>query len=157
MKLASFYLDEEPNTNGVTLADIMSYNNIQMERVHNYIQWLFPNMEPSGFHESPEITEFDIRSIRARGKPAMLAALAKFRQFLASADWCHVGNHNLLRITRIIRSLRLFGLETEAREFAESCLEQGQHLDTVTLMYWRRSLEVDPKLSMRNNWFADQG
>ena len=106
MKLAAFYLDEEPNSEGTTLAEMMAYDDFMMERKHNYIQWMFPSSEPSAFHRSPEVTEFDIKSIRCRGQPALKASLDKFQGFLMrNPYWCTIGNHNLMRITRVIRSL----------------------------------------------------
>ena len=57
--------------------------------------------------------------------------------------WCKNGEHNLLRITRVIRSLRLFGLEEEARKFYSQVLAIGirNHLGPTTIDYWNRALE----------------
>ena len=44
-------------------------------------------------------------------------------------SWLGERNHNLLRITRIIRSLRLFGLDEEAREFYNKALDAYDFID----------------------------
>ena len=66
--------------------------------------------------------------------------------FAAKATvWLSPGNHNHLRITRILRCLSLLGLEAEARAFFE-CLseiyedEQKKPLAAIsseTILYWR--------------------
>jgi len=66
--------------------------------------------------------------------------------FAAKATiWLSPGNHNHLRITRILRCLSLLGLEAEARAFFE-CLseiyedEQKKPLAVIsseTILYWR--------------------
>lgn len=58
--------------------------------------------------------------------------------------WVSRFNHNHLRITRIIRSLRVLGLEDEARLFFEAV--EGVYEDTGkigqrSLMFWRRAME----------------
>lgn len=58
--------------------------------------------------------------------------------------WVSRFNHNHLRITRIIRSLRVLGLEDEARVFFEAV--EGVYEDTGkigqrSLMFWRRAME----------------
>lgn len=58
--------------------------------------------------------------------------------------WLRLGNHNFLRITRILRSLTLLGCEQHAAAFFHS-LEQiyVDNADTIgetTMRYWREAL-----------------
>jgi hypothetical protein len=57
--------------------------------------------------------------------------------------WLHEGGHNTLRVTRIIRSLRLCGLEAEAISFYQDVSAEGRRagLGPRTLSYWRRAAE----------------
>ena len=57
--------------------------------------------------------------------------------------WLHEGGHNTLRVTRIIRSLRLVGLEIEASSFYRDVSAEGRRagLGPRTLSYWRRAAE----------------
>ncbi|KAL8800236.1 MAG: hypothetical protein Q9182_005319 [Xanthomendoza sp. 2 TL-2023] len=63
----------------------------------------------------------------------------------ASRNWLTRFDHNHLRITRIIRSCRVLGLETEALTFHSALrrvAEQNQGvLSPKTLMFWRRAAE----------------
>ena len=69
--------------------------------------------------------------------------------FTAKATiWLSPGNHNHLRITRILRCLSLLGLEAEAKAFFD-CLseiyedEQSRPLpaiSTETILYWGRAV-----------------
>ena len=55
------------------------------------------------------------------------------------------GNHNFLRITRILKSLSLFGLETPARAFLAELKTLYQtdgdtRIDANTWQYWRTAV-----------------
>jgi hypothetical protein len=67
------------------------------------------------------------------------------------AGWLTPGNHNHLRMTRIIRCLTVLGLEAEAKAFFE-CLtgiyedEQRKASPAIsdeTFEYWRRAVEAE--------------
>ena len=62
-----------------------------------------------------------------------------------SHAWLTPGNHNHLRISRILKSLCILGLQREAREwFAALQLVYGEHVDTigsVTYHFWRSAVE----------------
>lgn len=80
------------------------------------------------------------------------------------ALWAHNGDHNLLRITRIIRSLRLFGLEAESRMFyrAARAVGEARGLSGTTLQFWQRASEEPPFAPLRSrsvfgSWGGDQG
>lgn len=67
---------------------------------------------------------------------------ANFQQ--ASRNWVKGFNHNHLRITRIIRSLRVLGLEDEAGAFFEAVSGVGVRSGRVggrSLMFWGRAAE----------------
>ena len=62
--------------------------------------------------------------------------------------WLSPGNHNHLRITRILRCLSLLGLEAEAKAFFD-CLaeiyedEQNKPMPAIseeTMLYWREAV-----------------
>jgi hypothetical protein len=59
--ILNFYINGTTNTAGKTFADIMRYSYSQMERGHNYIQWLFPTIEPSAYlADAPVLTPAEI-------------------------------------------------------------------------------------------------
>ena len=99
--------------------------------------------------KSPELSTENYRSSKARVRQVLLIKVTRTRYFAAKATvWLSPGNHNHLRITRILRCLSLLGLEAEARAFFE-CLseiyenEQSQPrpaISTETILYWRRAV-----------------
>ena len=99
--------------------------------------------------KSPELSTENYRSSKARVRQVLLIKVTRTHYFAAKATfWLSPGNHNHLRITRILRCLSLLGLEAEARAFFE-CLseiyenEQSQPrpaFSTETILYWRRAV-----------------
>lgn len=163
--LIDFYSGERPDGRGRQLTVIQSWDDEQLEAVHDYIQWLFPLPERSAFNPgapllSPADTQAFRESTALRGR-----LLASFQRMLAfyglaldgpadapritpapdfprqAGNWLHQGNHNLLRLTRILRCLTLLGLPKHALALL-ACLERldAEHpgrIGPVTLRYWR--------------------
>ena len=61
----------------------------------------------------------------------------------ASRNWVRKFNHNHLRITRILRSLRVLGLEREAKGFFEALkgVFEGGRISEKSMMFWTRAVE----------------
>ena len=61
-------------------------------------------------------------------------------------NWVKLFNHNHLRITRILRSLRVLGLEAEAKNFFEALVgvfhgrERGK-IGERSMVFWTRAVE----------------
>src|SRR4051812_48445824 len=48
---------------GRTLADILAWNDERLERVHDYVQWVFPTRQPSGVNPlAPLVTAVTSRA-----------------------------------------------------------------------------------------------
>lgn len=142
------------------LADIRRFTDAEMELHHDYIQWLFPLREPSRFSaRAPILTAADIAAFRADPElgEQVRTSFARFLQFAGleytggavrpvSGDLplFERANHNWLRITRVITSLRLLGLEAEAQAFftaLEWLYESGIGITDDTFEYWRDAAE----------------
>lgn len=56
-------------------------------------------------------------------------------------NWVHRFDHNHLRITRIIRSLRVLGLEEEAIAFFQALksIQEASNISPKSLNYWSRA------------------
>jgi hypothetical protein len=166
--LSAFYRGEGHDQRGRSLADIQEFDFDELEFNHDYIQWLFPLPEPSGANpEAPVLSAGDIAAFN--GDDALRRALLQSLQVMLAfygldlrldgesirierrADFderCHQwlarGNHNFLRISRMLRSLSLLGLGSHAMAFLE-CLE-GIYADNATTVgsttigYWRRAI-----------------
>jgi hypothetical protein len=132
--IIKFYSLEGPDSERRTLPSYWTMSDDEMESIHDFIQWMFPLRDPSAFNpDAPLLTDDDIETFRH--DPAMQSALRRsfnrFLQFLGlqsdgptirKADnfseriptcWGRP-NHNWLRITRCLTSLRTLGLAPEA-------------------------------------------
>lgn len=166
-KVVTFYRGDGRDHRGRLLSHIHQYSFEALEFHHDYIQWLFPLPEPSGANPSaPLLSEDDVAAFVADAslRRALLRSFELMLQFygfdLVDQDgrvevvrnaafderigaWLTNGNHNFLRISRIVRSLAVLGCQHHASAFLES-LERiyAEHPDTVgstTIGYWRRA------------------
>ncbi|KAL9602691.1 MAG: hypothetical protein Q9219_001681 [cf. Caloplaca sp. 3 TL-2023] len=84
-------------------------------------------------------------------------------QFLGNSKrWLTKYNHNHLRITRIVRSCRVLGLEAEARAFYDALVKaikrQGKGVVSAkTLMFWQRAVERSLYLAPEADEERDSG
>jgi hypothetical protein len=137
--IIAFYRDGARDDRGRTLAEILDGSDDRLESVHDFIQWLFPLPEPSG--ANPDAPTLDAATIQAfRDTPAMrdrlhqafermllfyglvwsssteTGAVDRLPNFSERAqNWLWPMNHNHLRLTRILRSTLLLGLEAESK------------------------------------------
>lgn len=106
---------------GRTLFEVLAFDDVRLEATHDFIQWLFPLTEPSGaVPDAPVLAPGDIADIRASGMAqcALAAATDRMDAFYRNThDWLMPNDHNHLRITRIIRSLRLLREDEDADAF----------------------------------------
>lgn len=143
----------------------LTWDDEELEQVHDFIQWLFPLPDPSAFNpNAPLLSEYDIARFRA--DPALRSNMRKsFERILSflglamtedgkvvegpnfalrAPDVWAEPNHNWLRITRILRSLTLLGLQIEALAmfaWLEAVYSNGRFPITAdTFDYWRRAV-----------------
>ena len=144
-EIVSFLEGKSPDHRGRILAMLLQQTDHQAETTHDYIQWLFPLNEPSrSVNGVPVLTELEIDEIRQISlAQANLAKSARwFLGFLERNDhWITNYNHNHLRITRVIKSLRLLASDKAADEFRDKVLAlAGDNLNLVDQKargFWR--------------------
>ena len=165
--LIAFYRGEGRDHRGRLLSHIHQYSFDSLERHHDYIQWLFPLQEPSAANpDAPLLTSSDIAAFAA-DESLRAALLRSFRRMLEfyslelvedgdtvtvtqgdffdeySRIWLTPGNHNFLRISRMLRSMSLLGLNEYARAFLtqleEIYADHESIIGATTLGYWRRA------------------
>jgi len=147
--------------------EMLEMTNEELEAAHDVIQWMFPLHERS-YHSlnTPVLTEADIELL-SKSVDAQINIIKFYNRmldFLLGENgenvkkWCFEGNHNLLRITRIIRSLRLFGLEELAKDFYivmnRIGVEEG--LPKKTFEYWDAAMFEDKMSSMTDRFLKDR-
>jgi hypothetical protein len=146
-----FYRGTAADSEGRNIHDILAWDDSELEAVHDYIQWLFPLPEPSRFNpNAPLLTESDIAS--AKGDEHIQANLrAAFERMLLfygltqdtaekPKPWLRAGDHNHLRLTRILRSLCLLGLRDEARQLYDALDVFAASIPERTRQFWRAAI-----------------
>ena len=162
--IVDFYLGKATDTAGRTLREIHAWGYQELETVHDYIQWLFPLPEPSQYN--PHAPVLDAEQIaKFHTDPELRAQLlASFDKMLGfygfernnmsiirsniweerSRNWLRPGNHNHLRLTRILRSLSILGLKDQAHTLYEALnavfAEKSNAISDTTMEYWKRAL-----------------
>lgn len=135
------------DSNGRFVNDILALDDEKLEYIHDYIQWTFPLTEASGSNfNAPVLTAQDIEDIKAsKQSQANLVLLTErmTRFFEASEDLCRFTNHNHLRVTRIIKSLRILHSEELADNFKKRVFfivgESGMKVNPLTIEIWKAS------------------
>ena len=161
-QIVAFYRFLARDNKGRLLSDIWDFSPLRLQFQHDFIQWLFPTQEPSAHNKhAPILTKQDIAAIRAdrniqtnmlisfqlmlefygftvniSDNPAIVVSEDFYR---CSKRWLKKRNHNFLRITRIIKSLRCFGLDRYAMAFQDVLEEIAEETDVIsdeTLSHW---------------------
>jgi hypothetical protein len=119
--VVAFLEGEGRDGRGRTVFDVLGLDDAALELNHDFIQWLFPLPEPSGaVPDAPVLTGDDMQAIHdsVMAQCALAAATDRMEAFYrATHAWLRPHDHNHLRITRIIRSLRLLRGDEEADAF----------------------------------------
>lgn len=129
---------------GRLAADVLAFSDERLEEVHDYIQWLFPLPTRSGAQPgAPVLTQAAIDAIRAdRSAQETLGKATErmLRFYRETRWWLTTFDHNHLRITRIIHSLRLLVGPDEARRFHSAMLDlnaaAGSPVNARSLGFW---------------------
>ena len=144
MNLITFLKDQEPDFNVRFLSDIWNFRDIDIERNHDFIQILFPleirsnNTSHHYYIDSPELLSDLINDDLV--KENIIKSSKWFLKFLSRNEhWRKSQDHNHLRITRIIKCLRLIVSDEEADNFYDEVLEilgNNNLINKKTLEFW---------------------
>ncbi|MBD2043343.1 opioid growth factor receptor-related protein [Microcoleus sp. FACHB-672] len=167
--LVGFYLGQQPDSEGRTIQEIWSWNYQKLENKHDYIQWLFPLQERSRYNrKAPILNDEIIQEFRTNSilKTHLLKSLKVMLGFYGlqclesesknieitqshnygerKQEWINPGNHNYLRLTRILTCLKLLGLDNYAKALFD-CLEkiyeeESKRIGSETFNYWRNAI-----------------
>ena len=136
MDIVGFLEGKTPDHRGRTLSMVLAFSDERAEQTHDYVQWLFPLDEPSGSVQgAPVLSDLDIDEIKksAAAQANLIKASEWFFQFLnQNQRWIAKYDHNQLRITRVIKSLRLLIGDIEADNFRQSIFDYlGEDVDLI--------------------------
>ncbi|MBB4041742.1 hypothetical protein GGR34_003423 [Microvirga flocculans] len=132
---------------GRLAADVLAFSDEELEAVHDYIQWLFPLTTRSAAQpHAPVLTQGEIDAIRAdpRAAETLRKAEERIRRFYRNtAWWLTPYDHNHLRITRILHSLKLLAAPEDAQRFYRAILqlheEAGSPVNRRSLRFWAQA------------------
>jgi hypothetical protein len=142
--LHAFLAGIGPDSRGRYATDVLAFSDEQLEAVHDYVQWLFPLPTRSAAQpDAPVLTESEIRAIRADPAAAdtLRHATERMLRFYGSTRWWLAWqDHNHLRITRIVRSLKLLVGAAAAQRFHRAILDMhdsaGAPINPRSLQFW---------------------
>lgn len=150
MRLRLFHEAKAPVANGHRRETLLHMSDQEMETNHAYIQWAFPTP-----HKSKSISSAPILDLSSAIWLANNADFVKFledmtERFLAflqkSQAWRHGFNHNQLRVSRIVESLRILHSYELAHWFYETVLgfisSSDPHIEKAKSIW---SQKIDPK------------
>jgi hypothetical protein len=169
-EILGFYLSQHPDSAGRMIEDIWLWDYRKLEYTHDYIQWLFPLEDKSRFNTNAPVLNDEVIQAFRTNEQLRIRLVKSFKVMLQfyglqcqersnaeieihksdeyqerKLNWIEEGNHNYLRITRILTSLRLLGLENYAQAFFECLnqiyLEESKTIGSKTYTYWKRAVE----------------
>lgn len=164
--LLAFYRSESPDDHGRHVSDILSQGDDWLEYTHDYIQWLFPNRDPSGVNPGAPVIDLTVAQafqqqaeLRQQLHKSLVRMLAFYglaledRAVIKAANWeARKHNwfvrdtHNNLRITRIIKCLKVLGLAREAMAFYRGLValkpEPDCGISELAWRYWQEAVET---------------
>ena len=164
-RLLGFYQGEADGPPGVRIDSIWNWDHRTLEERHDFIQWLFPTIDPSwanfsapaldeasmaAFRSEPGLRRRVLRSLRVMldfyglrldDSAPEAPAVARNDQFPERKENWLANRHNHLRISRILASLNALGLPEHAHAFF-TCLsdiydEERGRIDETTFAYWQ--------------------
>lgn len=168
--IVAFYLSQRPDSSGRMIEDIWAWDYQKLEYTHDYIQWLFPLKEKSRFNlNAPVLNDEVIQAFRTKENLRVrlrksLKVMLRFYGLQCNehglsdieitksdeyqkrkSNWVEQKNHNYLRITRILTSLSILGLEHYAQAFFK-CLsqiytEESKNIGSETYAYWKSAVK----------------
>ena len=161
MLIYDFLLNKALNDEGLSLSDMWVFSYRELEDRHDYIQWMFPTTEKSAFNPDAPIVEDiavfenhpDKERIRSNIKKSFILMLGFYGLEMNGVViskgvtwetrkkvWLHKRNHNHLRITRILKCLKLFSLdgEKDAFKYALSKIykQNKENITKKTFDFW---------------------
>ena len=142
-----FLTGTNSDRSGRLIDNILREGDVYWDNTHDFIQWLFPLTEPSrSVRNAPVLTHDEIKQIRESetAQANIQQSVLRYKEFLAgTTKWRSGYDHNHLRISRVIKSLRLLVSDEAANGFKYWVAGQlGDQIDSIhaeSRRHWRLS------------------
>lgn len=163
MITVEFYRGERGNQCGHTIDDILAWTDERLEAQHDFVQWVFPLQVPSNYNEDaplPSDEELTVCKTDPLIQENFDRACCRFLSYLGlreTAEGVEPGdnfserqklvwrafNHNYLRVTRFLESMRLFGRHDRSAAVYKCLTDLGAKQQIVlgagTEIYWHKT------------------
>lgn len=167
-RLVEFYVGRGVDHAGRSLDTILGMSDSELEGLHDYIQWLFPMDVPSSVNPYAPVADQETQRAFRRDRKLRVNLCRSCRRMLQfyrlscgaqqqpcaaiqttptfasrPVNWLTPDNHNHLRLTRVLTSLRLLGL-SECSSRLLQCLEDiasryPERVTDRTRTFWSES------------------
>jgi hypothetical protein len=148
-QIIEFYSHNGTDNHGRTLTHMWSFNDHQFETVHDYIQWMFPTIQPSQYNpDAPLVDDETIKAFRANSELQSYLTTSSFlfEKFLdlsnPKAHWLTYKNHNILRISRVIDSLMTLHCRPRALQFLAKVEKAYLKSEICPISYWNALIQI---------------
>ena len=154
--LVEFWLEGGSTPTGLTLERLKQYSFEEMEQDHQWVQWAFPTQTRSKFNPNAPVldnfTALELIDSDSFGDDYD-QIVNNFLQymfvgpFIDYESWLINGEHNKLRMTRLLESLTLLGKVGNARALVRTIFNaymgQDEHKDITpeNMLYFLKALE----------------
>jgi hypothetical protein len=143
-RLVAFLEGSGTDSGSRRLSDIWQFDDDEIDHTHDFIQWMFPLREASG-------ANFNALTLAASDIEAIQSSMQCRQNLEKSATWIlaffertedifQYTSHNHLRVTRIIKSLRLLHSDQQAEQFKQAVLgmiqARGARINPITVAFW---------------------
>jgi opioid growth factor receptor-like protein len=174
--ILSFYIGTGKDHRGRMLSQILQKSDRWLEETHDYIQWLFPLYVRSKFNPNAPLLTDEVRAAFADSNGADYPVLqqnfsrAIYRMLVfygysvsplapdvvsptgewadKAQNWMTDGNHNFMRITRMLRSMTLLGRQELATSFhsvlTAAARAHPKIISKRTLSFWDAAIAIAP-------------
>jgi len=168
--IIEFYSGTKVDSFSYSLEEILNFNYTELEKIHNYIQLMFPTDDTQNIEkEKPYVAEEEINKFKENSAKGNQLRNNLFNSYIKIMDfygfdvlknkklrksenynvrknnWISTKNHNYLRLTRIISCLKLLGLEEYAKELFEALKivydENKIVIGQTTLNFWQQAID----------------
>ena len=163
-RIIAFYREQMPDHAGRMISEIWAFSHEALEDEHDYIQWLFPLEVPSPVNPAAPVLssgtmqtfqeDAGLRQRMKRSLDIMLdfyglaragPEIVRGKHFAErSRGWLRAGNHNHLRLTRMMHCLKLCGLGDEAQALLGCLLKIAEAFPRAvtpeTVGFWQRAV-----------------
>lgn len=159
--LLKFFRNEEPDTEGRMIEDILRFTPDEIERIHNFIQWIFPTRNASAINPNAPLVTSEFEEAFLKDELAQKNYCRTCRLYLnyigfdcqgctcaikrkkqSETRFYNLPHHNLLRISRVLNSLKETGHKECSSKLYELMMKDLQEIPDAevneqTLRIWK--------------------